>query len=199
MWLPVLFSAICATPDGPSPSPRPSNLAEHYLSNLASLTTPEARNVAIMKCLAEIASIVDNAASKKAIQTELSTRLKAMLLSVDSRDKDLKTEFQSLFSMVTNLDNLTSDVINKTNAAVDDSMEEVRRKIWRRLDEFVIAALAANNQSIEAIEGNLTGAVSEDQRVSLIQSLIYFGLFQVLIAIALWIFRIYVKNQALDL
>jgi DNA anti-recombination protein RmuC len=179
------------------PPPRPSNLAEHYLANLDAIQTPEQRNSAVLKCLAEIASIVDRAASKRAIQVELSGRFKAMLMSVDSRDKDAKTHQDRLFDDLNFLEAKTTNAINETFENVSGSLGDLRRNLVRRMSDALATASESNVSA--TIQANVAVAVAEHGKTSLRESIAYFTFFQGIIAISVYIIRKYVKNKTLPL
>jgi hypothetical protein len=177
----------------------PKNLANYYLENLDTIQTPEQRNEAILKCLAQIGSIVDNAASIQAIQAELTGKFNGVMMALDSRDRDLKTRYSKIYDSLNSLEDRTSSSINQTFTKVSESVRGVRTTMISKLAESIETALSKGRNAAAEVEHNVAGAVEGHQQTSLIMALVYFGIFQVLLAISLYLIRAYVKNEELAL
>jgi DNA anti-recombination protein RmuC len=149
--------------------------------------------------LAQIASIVDNAASIHAIQTELTGKFNGVMMALDSRDRDFKTRYAKIYESLNSLEDQTSALINETFTNVSQSVRGVRTTIVSRLAQSIEAALGKGRSAAAEVEHNVVGAVEGHQQTSLIMALVYFGIFQGVLAISLYLIRAYVKNENLTL
>jgi hypothetical protein len=181
------------------PQPATVNLAEYYLAHLDTIQTVEQRNSAILKCLAEIASIIDTIASKRAIQSELGGKFRAMLMSVDSRDKDVKTQYEKLFNNLNALEPKTTNAVNKTFANVTKSLVLMRTNVLGKMARALSTISAGSSNASAAMQANIANAIASHGQVNLAESLTYFAIFQGLIFISVYVIRKYVKNKSLTL
>jgi hypothetical protein len=179
--------------------PAATNLADYYLEHLDTLQTPEQRNAAILKCLAEIASIIDKTASKRAIQVELSGTFRAMLMSVDSRDKDVKTQYERLFDGLNMLEAKTTGAINETFTNVTGSLTAMRTNVLSKMGRALAAATRNSDNLSTSLQVTIADVIASHGQTSLLESVTYFAIFQGLIVISIYIIRTYVKNKGLPL
>jgi hypothetical protein len=194
----MVFLIFLACAGFSTPQPVAQNLAMYYLSHLETIQTPEQRNAAVLRCLAEIASILDKTASKRAIQVELAGRFKAMLMSVDSRDKDVKTQTQKLFDALNVLEAETTGAINETFSTVTGSLKAMRGNLLSKMG-IALNGASRNANVSSGIEAKIADAVAAHSQGSVIEAITYFGIFQGLILISVYLLRKYTANKGLPL
>ena len=113
------------------------NLAEYYLSHYELINTPEKRNKAIIKCLAEIALIIDREASKKTVKSAIEEKLNPLTNLIDSKDRDMKTKFKDLQNEANNLEKEITKIINETESSLHQSLKNIRKEIIDSFNEIV--------------------------------------------------------------
>lgn len=170
------------------------NLAEYYLSHYELINTPEKRNKAIIKCLAEIALIIDREASKKTVKSAIEEKLNPLTNLIDSKDRDMKTKFNTLQKEAYELENEINEIINKTEISLHQSLKSIRKEIINSFNDIVKYSQTVNNNNIDKIVGSIDESIKTQKISSSKHAIIFFILLQIILSLAIFLSYRYIQN-----
>jgi hypothetical protein len=171
------------------------SLARKYLQNLDSITTPEQRAQAVLSCLAQIAAILDKAASRAVLEEQLNVKLRALLQSVDVRDRDMKSHFQRMRAEMETIEEHTRELVNRTDELVRLSMKSVRGEITRRLREYVDYYVAHSKDNMDAVSAGAASAAQVSGRLTWVVGSGFLIGIQAMIVIGVYLFEKHMRNR----
>ncbi|KAK8893132.1 hypothetical protein M9Y10_021547 [Tritrichomonas musculus] len=171
-----------------------TNLAEYYLAHLDLVSTPEKRNKAILKCLTEIALIIDAEASKKKVKSVIEEKFNPLTNLIDSKDRDMKTKFKDLQNEANNLEKEITKIINETESSLHQSLKNIRKEIIDSFNEIVKYSQIVNDNNINQIVDNIDESIEKQKNFSLQNSIAFFILLQIILGLAIFLSYRYIQN-----
>lgn len=171
-----------------------TNLAEYYLAHLDLVNTPEKRNKAILKCLTEIALIIDAEASKKKVKSVIEEKFNPLTNLIDSKDRDMKTKFKDLQNEANNLENEITKIINETESSLHQSLKNIRKEIIDSFNEIVKYSQTVNDNNINQIVDNIDESIEKQKNFSLQNAIVFFILLQIILGLAIFLSYRYIQN-----
>lgn len=170
------------------------NLAEYYLSHFDLIDTPEKRNKAIIKCLAEIALIIDKEASKKTIKSVIEEKINPITNLIDSKDRDMKSKFKSIDEESHELENEINKIINETEISLHQSLKSIRKEIIDSFNEIIKYSQTVNDNNINQIVGNIDESIETQKASSTQHAIVFFFLLQIILGLAIFLSYRYIQN-----
>lgn len=170
------------------------NLAEYYLSHFDLIDTPEKRNKAIIKCLAEIALIIDKEASKKTIKSVIEEKINPLTNLIDSKDRDMKSKFKSIDEESHELENEINKIINETEISLHQSLKSIRKEIIDSFNEIVKYSQTVNDNNINQIVGNIDESIETQKTSSSQHAIVFFFLLQIILGLSVFLSYRYIQN-----
>ncbi|OHS93539.1 hypothetical protein TRFO_11755 [Tritrichomonas foetus] len=170
------------------------NLAEYYLKHLDEVNTHEKRNLAIMKCLAEIATIVDSEASQKAFKHEIQNTFHPLINSIESRDKDMKAKFKSLQEEVNLLKSDIDTIIDNTDKSLHTTMKGIKKEIVDAFRDIVNYSTSVNDNTVDRVVQHIDATISNQGGKSIFLAVLFFVLLNIVLAAAIVLVKRYSEN-----
>ena len=176
------------------PAKEEETLAQKYLDQFDSLETQGQKYQAIIWALTELASLIDNAATRYEIEYEIGGHLHTVLNSVDVLDREMKKQFQELQGEVDQLKNDIDKLVNETRDDLQNSMKQVRKDIIKSLREIVSNSLNSNREVSEKVKNKVHKSVGEYKKTSTSQAIGYFIGFQILLIVCVYLYYKYIQQ-----
>lgn len=170
-------------------------LAEQYYQHFDELTTKGQKFQALAWSLTELAALVDSAATRYEIEFEIGGHLHSVLNKVDSRDHDMKKQFQELKKQVSNFQVDIDKLINQTRNEVQLSMKAVRKEITHHLRDLVTKKLRESKSAQKFVQNKVDSSMSSIQKSNSKQTILYFLGFQVLLVACIYLYYKYMQQM----
>lgn len=170
-------------------------LSDKYFEQFDKFKNQGEKYQAIIWSLTELATLIDNAATKYEIEYEIGGHLNSILNSVDIRDREMKKQFRDLQKEVDSLKSQIDSMVSETKREIQKSMRNIRKDIVKSLRDIVNKSIDTNRNVAAKVQKNVMNSVNSYKKESTFQAIVYFVCFQILIFICIFFYSKYIQNQ----
>ena len=148
---------------------------------------------AVLRALMNLAVIIDKSVTRYEVEYEVGDHLHRILNAIDKKDKAMKTKFRAIEEEANTLKTHVDGLVAKTNEELASYMKQTRKEIVKELRAIVNSAIELEKKDVEDVKKSALSTISAIKTSSTGTAIVYFVLFQGLLAVSVYIAIQYAK------